>query len=337
MLEGGKTSKVVKLLGRAVEMLVQEEKRQGLRSLILGLVVGLGQNLRKGKPAQQHLIRGLVLQWVPLCLGLAVPLLLKTMEKAQERWAIFYKGKIIPIGDTTINMIKRDPTEVMGWFEWELMQAWRNLFPLTDLSRRTGFLPIMDKAWSLTPNPWWRFLMDRPVPPTNTSTQSGQTSSLYLSEKSLTELEVPDVETVITERKVLRNTSVECAVMGHIYRVKLIQCSMPVIRGTVLVRTNLAELGILNHVVTIFPKEVRSRQVLIERWRWRVTGHHSAVDLLDRSSFTLPTVNIVVWNCRGALKLKFKQTVADLINWHKPVVMIITETRVSGFRVEEVI
>ena len=62
MLEGGKTSKVVKLLGRAVEMLVQEEKRQGLRSLILGLVVGLGQNLRKGKPAQQHLIRGLALQ-----------------------------------------------------------------------------------------------------------------------------------------------------------------------------------------------------------------------------------------------------------------------------------
>ena len=45
------------------------------------------------------------------------------MEKAQERWAIFYKGKIIPIEDTTINMIKRDPTEVMGWFEWELMQA----------------------------------------------------------------------------------------------------------------------------------------------------------------------------------------------------------------------
>ena len=77
---------------------------------------------------------------------MAVPLLLKTMEKAQERWEIFYKGKIIPIGDTMINMIKRDPMEVMGWFEWELMQAWRNLFPLTDLSHRIGFLPIMDEA-----------------------------------------------------------------------------------------------------------------------------------------------------------------------------------------------
>ena len=66
-------------------------------------------------------------------------------------------------------------------------------------------------------------------------------------------------------------------------------------------------------------------------------GHHSAVDLLDRSSFTLPTMNIVVWNCRGALKAKFKQTMADLINWHKPVVMIITETRVNSFRAEEVI
>ena len=154
VLEGGKIRRVVKLLGWAIEMLVQEEIRQGLRSLILGLAVGLGQNLRKGKPAKQLLIRGLVLQWVPLCLDLAVPLLLKTMEKAQERWVIFYKGKIIPIGDTMINMIKRDPTEVMGWFEWELMQAWRNLFPLTDLSHRTSFLPITDEAWSLTPNPW---------------------------------------------------------------------------------------------------------------------------------------------------------------------------------------
>ena len=66
-------------------------------------------------------------------------------------------------------------------------------------------------------------------------------------------------------------------------------------------------------------------------------GRHSAVDLLDRSSFTLPTMNIIVWNCRGALKPKFKQTVTDLINWHNPVVMIITETRVSGFRAKEVI
>ena len=61
VLEGGKSSKVIKLLGRAIEMLVQEEIRQSLRSLRLGLVVGLGQNLRKGKLAQQHLIRGLAL------------------------------------------------------------------------------------------------------------------------------------------------------------------------------------------------------------------------------------------------------------------------------------
>ena len=28
---------------------------------------------------------------------------------------------------------------------------------------------------------------------------------------------------------------------------------------------------------------------------------------------------------------------ADLFNWHNPIVMIITETRVSGFRAKEVI
>ncbi|KAL0016457.1 hypothetical protein SO802_003526 [Lithocarpus litseifolius] len=122
-------------------------------------------------------------------------------------------------------MIKSDRTEIMGWFEWELMQAWRNPFPLTELSRKTGFLPITNEAWSSTPNPWWRFLMDRPTIPTNTLVQSG---------------------------------------------------------GTVLVRTNQAEMGILNHAVTIFPEEVRSKQVLMERWRWRVMGNHSADELFDR-------------------------------------------------------
>ena len=155
-----------------------------------------------------------------------------------------------------INMIKRDPTEIIGWFEWELMKAWQNLFPLTEMSCRTGFLPLSDEAWSSTPDPWWRFLMDRPTIPTITLVQSRQTSSHYLSEESLTELKVQDVEPVITERKILKNTPVECKVLGHVHRVKLIQFSMPVIRGTMVVRTNQVEMGILNHAVMIFLEEI---------------------------------------------------------------------------------
>ena len=36
------------------------------------------------------------------------------------------------MGDNTINMICRDPTLIMGWFEKELMEAWLNIFPLKE-------------------------------------------------------------------------------------------------------------------------------------------------------------------------------------------------------------
>ena len=78
-------------------------------------------------------------------------------------WAIFYQGKVIPIGEETIKWIRQDPTEIWGWFDLELMIAWKNLFPLTEASKKLGYLPINDEAWALTPNPWWRFLSDRPA------------------------------------------------------------------------------------------------------------------------------------------------------------------------------
>ena len=43
-------------------------------------------------------------------------------------------------------------------------------------------------------------------------------------------------------------------------------------------------------------------------------------------------MNVLIWNCRGALKPSFRQTILDLVNWHHPIIMVITETRLSGDR-----
>nr|XP_023919431.1 uncharacterized protein LOC112030994 [Quercus suber] len=48
-------------------------------------------------------------------------------------------------------------------------------------------------------------------------------------------------------------------------------------------------------------------------------------------------MNILVWNCRGAMKPEFRKTVRDLIAWHSPIVMVITETRLSGAKADEII
>ncbi|XP_023883345.1 uncharacterized protein LOC111995659 [Quercus suber] len=41
-------------------------------------------------------------------------------------------------------------------------------------------------------------------------------------------------------------------------------------------------------------------------------------------------MNILIWNCRGAMKPLFRKTVMDLVAWHSPTIMVITKTRLSG-------
>ena len=48
-------------------------------------------------------------------------------------------------------------------------------------------------------------------------------------------------------------------------------------------------------------------------------------------------MNNLIWNCRGTLKPKFKQTFSDLVSWRRSIILVIMETRIGGNKVEEVI
>ena len=69
-------------------------------------------------------------------------------------WAIWYKNRVVAIPKEFIAQIRAAPTETPGWFEEELKQAWKHLFPITPESIRLGDLPLEHKAWDLTPNSW---------------------------------------------------------------------------------------------------------------------------------------------------------------------------------------
>lgn len=48
-------------------------------------------------------------------------------------------------------------------------------------------------------------------------------------------------------------------------------------------------------------------------------------------------MNILMWNCKGALNLDFKRQVFEMAVNYRPSIMVITETRVEGDRVEKTI
>ena len=142
-----------------------------------------------------------------------------------NNWAFFYQGKVIPVGEETIKWIKQDPTEVWGWFDLELMIAWKNLFPLIEASKRLGYLPMKDEAWALTPNPWWRFLSDRPavqIPLQISLDPSVTRSNVHPLKKLLSEAELEGIHLEITVRKFLQEIPVECMMWGNLHQVKLL-------------------------------------------------------------------------------------------------------------------
>ena len=73
-----------------------------------------------------------------------------------------YRNRILIIPYEAITQIRAAPTEVPGWFETELSQAWKHLFLITPVSVQIGDLPLDHPEWNLTPNQWWKFLTDLP-------------------------------------------------------------------------------------------------------------------------------------------------------------------------------
>ena len=48
------------------------------------------------------------------------------------------------------------------------------------------------------------------------------------------------------------------------------------------------------------------------------------------------SMNIIFWNCRGALNPNFYQSVDNIIRAHSPSILVITETRVGGARAKAI-
>ena len=62
-----------------------------------------------------------------------------------------------------ILQIKSSPIKELWWCEVEMGQAWKNIFPITPMSYRSGTLPLDHPAWGQMPNPWWSFITNIPL------------------------------------------------------------------------------------------------------------------------------------------------------------------------------
>ena len=76
---------------------------------------------------------------------------------------------------------------------------------------------------------------------------------------------------------------------------------------------------------------------LMYAWKLRDTEDASSLSHFDSTTNPNRIMNILIWNCRGAMKPLFRKTVMDLVAQHSLIIMVIMETRLSGVRAMEII
>lgn len=47
-------------------------------------------------------------------------------------------------------------------------------------------------------------------------------------------------------------------------------------------------------------------------------------------------MNIIIWNCRGALKPSFQSSVRDLVANHDPAILVVMETRIGSDKAKDI-
>nr|POE51253.1 hypothetical protein CFP56_14687 [Quercus suber] len=164
-----------------------------------------------------------------------------------------------PRGDNSSD--KSGANENTGWFEEELRQAWKHLFPIAPESISLGDLILEHKAWALTPNQWWNFLTDVP----GISCEASEELSRHMRPSVMPHWD--ESKWIIQERKLVDFRGMATAHLGNHSTLKLIQIMAPVQKCDVLLSCREDNIGIQKHMIIWKPNWVASKD-LLRRMGW---------------------------------------------------------------------
>uniref|UniRef100_A0A2N9J135 Reverse transcriptase domain-containing protein n=1 Tax=Fagus sylvatica TaxID=28930 RepID=A0A2N9J135_FAGSY len=92
-------------------------------------------------------------------------------------------------------------------------------------------------------------------------------------------------------------------------------------------------MGVMEHTTTLINENGATKRFLKEMG-WSLMEQMRSLPQIDEcptSDMSL-IMNIILWNCKGALKLNFRRSFSKLVNCHFITLKIVTETRVGGDR-----
>ena len=233
------------------------------------------------------------------------------------------------VSPSMLAQIKSSPTMIWGWFELEEMQAWKLIFPLNPESKKKGLLPLSNPAWMEWECPWWIFPSDKPTKGEAKIFRWRALSPQSLA-RSLKDLDLEEEEEV---RRVWMSKMGVVKCWGNEISKTLLQVEVTPGGSNLLITSREAQIGVLQHLVILAQGGDISRRALRELG-WRSLSKTDTQNLHKGALVSSPSVpmNILLWNCRGALNPHFHVTLNSLIDSHTPDIVVVTKTCVGGDR-----
>uniref|UniRef100_A0A2N9HHK0 Reverse transcriptase domain-containing protein n=1 Tax=Fagus sylvatica TaxID=28930 RepID=A0A2N9HHK0_FAGSY len=208
-------------------------------------------------------------------------------------------GQYIRIDEDVIELIRKDPLHVWGWYDAEIAQAWTEIAPAVQ-----GEDPplLTDMVWLQEISPFWNFLTDIPR-------IDGIYCPLRVRCQPLWEL-----------RFVQFLEEVYCATLPD-FEERKVMLSTPIHFNwftSTVIRNNIWEM---------WPERA-----------WNSLEEEGTLFPPNNPPFMSSSeigVNILTWNCRGVLNPCFRKALLDTLNINNPDILILTETRLGGDRAAE--
>ena len=146
-------------------------------------------------------------------------------------------------------------------------------------------------------------------------------------------------EWIIQERKLVDFRGMATAHMGNHPTLKLIQIMAPVQKSDMFLSCREDILGILKYMLIWKPNWMASKD-LLRRMGWSMV--EAAAMNTNPPEIEVPLsqfvkMNVLLWNCIGALNQDFKTRIFEMAINHRPAIFVVTETRVGGDRAAKII
>ena len=142
---------------------------------------------------------------------------------------------------------------------------------------------------------------------------------------------------IIQEWRIVDFRGSNSTYMGNHPMLKLIQILVPVKSCDLLICCREDTMGILKYLM-VWKPEWNSSKDLLRRLGWTMVD----AAMTNPNPVEVPLgqfvkMNILMWNCKGALNHDFKRRIFEMAVNHNPAIVVITETRVGGERAAKII